>query len=279
MVDNLVENSSNQNITSNKPTQADLKSNMIAGLLSHPTQTSKLGVVVTEAAMIANSGNATIDNRLKVVQNGNNIISEEALDKVKDSINGDLSTSDNLVQNGVAITLQNNTVVSNSTSNSNGSPTVTNIINNNGGPLLPAPNPQTTPKRLHVSNIPFRFRDPDLRNMFGKYGTLLDVEIIFNERGSKGFGFVTFGKGAEADNARDELHQTIVEGRKIEVNNATARVQTKKPPNGAFSILTPLRHFWDHLWLKYNKQPMHISRQTLPMLPLLLMLPWELLPT
>ncbi|XP_034188549.1 RNA binding protein fox-1 homolog 2 isoform X11 [Osmia lignaria lignaria] len=37
------------------------------------------------------------------------------------------------------------------------------------------------PKRLHVSNIPFRFRDPDLRAMFG-------------------------------------------------VNNATARVQTKKPP-------------------------------------------------
>lgn len=25
----------------------------------------------------------------------------------------------------------------------------------------------TTPKRLHVSNIPFRFRDPDLRAMFG----------------------------------------------------------------------------------------------------------------
>ena len=45
------------------------------------------------------------------------------------------------------------------------------------------------------------------------------MEIIFNERGSKGFGFVTFGKGAEADNARDELHQNIVEGRKIEVGN------------------------------------------------------------
>lgn len=24
-----------------------------------------------------------------------------------------------------------------------------------------------SPKRLHVSNIPFRFRDPDLRQMFG----------------------------------------------------------------------------------------------------------------
>ncbi|CAG0913160.1 unnamed protein product [Notodromas monacha] len=41
------------------------------------------------------------------------------------------------------------------------------------------------PKRLHVSNIPFRFRDPDLRALFGQFGTILDVEIIFNERGSK----------------------------------------------------------------------------------------------
>ncbi|XP_044003828.1 RNA binding protein fox-1 homolog 2 isoform X6 [Aphidius gifuensis] len=81
-----------------------------------------------------------------------------------------------------------------------------------GNPLAPVTSGTTTPstvaqgtdlkgqpKRLHVSNIPFRFRDPDLRAMFGQYGPILDVEIIFNERGSK-------------------------------VNNATARVQTKKPP-------------------------------------------------
>ena len=77
-------------------------------------------------------------------------VSEESLDKVKDSnegSNADLNSSAN--------------------NSSNGSSTTTNVINNNGGPLLPAPNPQTTPKRLHVSNIPFRFRDPDLRNMFG----------------------------------------------------------------------------------------------------------------
>lgn len=85
------------------------------------------------------------------------------------------------------------------------------------------------PKRLHVSNIPFRFRDPDLRQMFGQFGKILDVEIIFNERGSKGFGFVTFESSTEADRAREKLNGTIVEGRKIEVNNATARVVTKKP--------------------------------------------------
>ncbi|BES95918.1 RNA recognition motif. (a.k.a. RRM, RBD, or RNP domain) [Nesidiocoris tenuis] len=85
-------------------------------------------------------------------------------------------------------------------------------------------------KRLHVSNIPFRFREPDLRAMFGQFGVILDVEIIFNERGSKGFGFVTFANSNDADTARERLHGTVVEGRKIEVNNATARVQTKKPP-------------------------------------------------
>ncbi|XP_059924221.1 RNA binding protein fox-1 homolog 1, partial [Gadus macrocephalus] len=84
------------------------------------------------------------------------------------------------------------------------------------------------PKRLHVSNIPFRFRDPDLRQMFGQFGKILDVEIIFNERGSKGFGFVTFELIADADRAREKLHATVVEGRKIEVNNATARVMTNK---------------------------------------------------
>uniref|UniRef100_A0A672H664 RNA binding protein fox-1 homolog n=1 Tax=Salarias fasciatus TaxID=181472 RepID=A0A672H664_SALFA len=90
------------------------------------------------------------------------------------------------------------------------------------------PSEKQQPKRLHVSNIPFRFRDPDLRQMFGQFGKILDVEIIFNERGSKGFGFVTFETCADADRAREKLNGTIVEGRKIEVNNATARVMTNK---------------------------------------------------
>ncbi|XP_019747826.1 RNA binding protein fox-1 homolog 1 isoform X5 [Hippocampus comes] len=96
------------------------------------------------------------------------------------------------------------------------------------------------PKRLHVSNIPFRFRDPDLRQMFGQFGKILDVEIIFNERGSKGFGFVTFEHSMDADRAREKLHGTVVEGRKIEVNNATARVMTNK------KTVNPYAN--EHLW-------------------------------
>jgi len=94
-------------------------------------------------------------------------------------------------------------------------------------PTSGAISPNTGPKRLHVSNIPFRFREADLRQLLG-FGTILDVEIIFNERGSKGFGFVTFANSGDADRAREKLNGTVVEGRKIEVNNATARVMTKK---------------------------------------------------
>jgi len=188
------------------------------------------------------------------------------IDKTSDSSNGDVingsvvnqlnnanlaASVSNLSQNNSETLNTTNSVSSQQQQGGNGNGC--SLLNNNNGALLPAPNPHTTPKRLHVSNIPFRFRDPDLRNMFGKYGTLLDVEIIFNERGSKGFGFVTFAKGSEADKAREELHGTIVEGRKIEVNNATARVQTKK--SGVdFSILIP-KLFWDLQWLN-SKHPL-----------------------
>ncbi|KAJ8389143.1 hypothetical protein AAFF_G00123490 [Aldrovandia affinis] len=94
---------------------------------------------------------------------------------------------------------------------------------------------QQQPKRLHVSNIPFRFRDPDLQQMFGQFGQILDVEIIFNERGSKGFGFVTFETSEDAERAREKLNGTIVEGRKIEVNNATARIMTNKKVSNPYT--------------------------------------------
>jgi len=91
-------------------------------------------------------------------------------------------------------------------------------------------------KRLHVSNIPFRFREPDLRTMFEKFGKVNEVEIIFNERGSKGFGFVSFANKTDAEAAKKALHQTKVDGRVIEVNDATARNKSKKTMSQAFPV-------------------------------------------
>ena len=82
---------------------------------------------------------------------------------------------------------------------------------------------EVIPKRLHVSNIPFRFRETDLKKMFEDFGAVLDAEIIFNERGSKGFGFLTLDNAENANKAKRALDGAEVEGRLIEVNNATKR--------------------------------------------------------
>ena len=86
--------------------------------------------------------------------------------------------------------------------------------------------------RLHISNLPFRFRNPDLVVLFSKYGTVFDAEIIFNEKGSKGFGFVSMGNSGEAAYAR-----AVVEGRRIDVNPATAK--TIPRPVSALHIKPP----------------------------------------
>jgi len=87
------------------------------------------------------------------------------------------------------------------------------------------------PKRLHVSNIPFRFREPHLFYMFEQFGEVTDVEIIYNDKGSKGFGFVTLAKSENADTARMVLHGSTVEGRIIEVNLATPKITPVNRPS------------------------------------------------
>jgi len=87
------------------------------------------------------------------------------------------------------------------------------------------------PRRLHVSNIPFRFREFDLFQLFGKYGAVTDVEIIYNDKGSKGFGFVTMARSKEADLARFILHGWSIQGRVIEVNLATPKITPSKRPS------------------------------------------------
>jgi len=169
------------------------------------------------STIIEKAGNqqtSQLDSNL--LNNNINNINNNLLTKVN-SLNSSLNCLDNQSLN--------------STSLSNGNDSIKSTNNNND---LTS---NQSPKRLHVSNIPFRFRDPDLRQLFGKYGQINDVEIIFNERGSKGFGFVSFANSQEADKAREELNGKVVEGRKIEVNQATARVQTKKASTLPTSIL------------------------------------------
>ncbi|VDM58147.1 unnamed protein product [Angiostrongylus costaricensis] len=88
--------------------------------------------------------------------------------------------------------------------------------------------------RVYVSNIPFNFRSRDLIGMFSPFGKVSSAEIVMNERGSKGFGFVTLDSKQSSEAARSALNGTVVNGRVIEVKKATAM-----PPRRNFTINRP----------------------------------------
>jgi RNA recognition motif-containing protein len=65
-----------------------------------------------------------------------------------------------------------------------------------------------------------------LRDIFSKYGEVEDATVIldkFDNRKSKGFGFVTFVNDADADKAIAELNEKEIEGRPLTVNEAKPR--------------------------------------------------------
>ena len=78
-----------------------------------------------------------------------------------------------------------------------------------------------------------------LFSLLQKFGPILDVEIIFNERGSKGFGFVTFANSSDADRAREQLQATVVEGRKIEVSKYVVIMEEDFVPSEICHIWEP----------------------------------------
>ena len=65
------------------------------------------------------------------------------------------------------------------------------------------------------------FREHNLVMLFGNYGNVEGAEILYNDRGSKGFGFVTMSRGQDADLARARLNNAIVEGRVIQAGWST----------------------------------------------------------
>ena len=78
--------------------------------------------------------------------------------------------------------------------------------------------------------------------LFSWFGTVLDAEIIFNDQGSKGYGFVTMAHREEADIVLEKLHHTVIDDRVVRINMAnpkkTIRVRgdtTASPSNLVFA--------------------------------------------
>ena len=87
---------------------------------------------------------------------------------------------------------------------------------------------------IFVSNLNFKVRSEDLKNLFQQYGEVVSSKVItdkFSGR-SRGFGFVEMKNDADGQKAIDELNQKDYEGRNISVSVAKPRTEGPRPGQG-----------------------------------------------
>ncbi|MCZ7586469.1 MAG: RNA-binding protein [Deltaproteobacteria bacterium] len=84
-------------------------------------------------------------------------------------------------------------------------------------------------KKLFVGSLSWNTTDEGLRAAFEQFGEVSEARVITDrDTGrSRGFGFVTFSNGEDADKAKSSLNGTDLDGRTIKVD-----VANEKPRGG-----------------------------------------------
>ncbi len=85
-------------------------------------------------------------------------------------------------------------------------------------------------KKLFVGGLSWDTTDDGLRQAFASFGEITEAKVITDrDTGrSRGFGFVTFAEGEEAQAAIAKMDGTNLDGKTIKVNEA----QEKAPRSG-----------------------------------------------
>ena len=80
-------------------------------------------------------------------------------------------------------------------------------------------------KKLFVGGLSWGTDDQSLRAAFEQFGEITDAKVITDrDTGrSRGFGFVTFSEGGDADTAVESMNGTELDGRTLNVNEARDR--------------------------------------------------------
>ncbi|KAL5558916.1 hypothetical protein UlMin_035127 [Ulmus minor] len=85
--------------------------------------------------------------------------------------------------------------------------------------------------RLYAQNVPWSCTPEDIRSLFEKYGTVVDVELsMYNKTRNRGLAFVTMGSPEEALDALNNLQSYELEGRIIKIDYARPKKKKLPPP-------------------------------------------------
>ncbi|PWN49480.1 RNA-binding domain-containing protein [Violaceomyces palustris] len=106
-------------------------------------------------------------------------------------------------------------------------------------------------KTIYIGGLSDSTNEETLLNAFSTFGQVVEVNIprdLENQTRHRGFGFVVFSEPSEVDDAIDNMHLNVLDGRVINVNLArplkTAQAGSNRP-------------VWqDEEWLKQHATPL-----------------------
>ena len=89
---------------------------------------------------------------------------------------------------------------------------------------------------IYIGNLAQEVTDDDLQSLFSEYGTVRSAKVIRDmfSGESRGFGFVEMPAQAEAQKAISELNTKDLKGKKISVNEARPRKESRGGGRGGF---------------------------------------------
>lgn len=84
-------------------------------------------------------------------------------------------------------------------------------------------------EKLYIGNLSFNTTEKSLKELFGRYGTILSVKIIRDKitNQSRGFGFVELQNISDIEKLLSDLRGYNLDGRRIRVKIAENTVDTE----------------------------------------------------
>ncbi|KAF9901371.1 hypothetical protein EC991_006222 [Linnemannia zychae] len=75
-------------------------------------------------------------------------------------------------------------------------------------------------KTLYIGNIPYSFREPEVEEMFKKFGTIVKITVVLDQYTgrNKGFAFVEYEDRKNAEEAMEKYNGFDVEGRRLKLD-------------------------------------------------------------
>lgn len=92
----------------------------------------------------------------------------------------------------------------------------------------------TNESRLFVGNLSYQTGENDLTEYFSQAGTVTSVNLMLDKftGKSRGFAFIEFATGDEANKAVSQFHNQEFQGRQLTVNIARPREERPPRPQG-----------------------------------------------